>query len=257
MSASLVTALLLVVGCMLIPGSALAQGNFAPMCGFPPYQPIPATLNHPVHVGDCSANGNVHVKIVAQGTKGVLSVTNNDTPEAGLEYAARVAGVDSFKVTASDDLGVESQIYSEETYAATPSQFGGGDTDGPSFPKAFEGISNAGTMQVSQQGSFALKAQVNCTGTGPNCKVTDALSADLASTSAKKKKKKKKAVKLGGSTYTVKAGKKGAVHVKLTKKGLKLLKRKHKIKGRVKTTVKRGSTTTTKTFSVTLKAPKK
>ena len=119
-------------------------------------------------------------------------------------------------------------------------------------PERLLGGSSAGTVKVSKKGSFTLKRKVDCTGPGPNCKVANALSAKVATGSAKKKN-----LKLGGSKFTVKAGKKGAIKLKLTKKGLKLLKRKGKIKGKIKTTVKRGKSVQTKTVTVTLKAPKK
>jgi len=62
---------------------------------------------------------------------------------------------------------------------------------------------------------------------------------------------------LGGSSFKVTAGKKGKVRVKLTRKGLKLLKRKKKVKAKITITVKRGATTTKKTVTFTLKAPKR
>ena len=53
-------------------------------------------------------------------------------------------------------------------------------------------------------------------------------------------------------------GTKRAIKLKLTKKGLKLLKRKGKIKGKVKTKVTRaGKPLRPRTVRVTLKAPKK
>ena len=107
-------------------------------------------------------------------------------------------------------------------------------------------------MRVGKKGTFTIKRKVDCTGLGPSCTVTNTLSAKVAASSAKKK-----SLKLGGSKFIVKAGTKGAIKLKLTKKGLKLLKRLGKIKGKIKTTVKRGKSVTTKTFTVTLKAPKK
>ena len=53
------------------------------------------------------------------------------------------------------------------------------------------------------------------------------------------------------------AGKKGAVRVKLTKKGLRLLRRAKKAKGTVTIRVTKGATVTTKKVTVTLRAPKK
>jgi hypothetical protein len=196
-----------------------------------------------VSQGQCQDDvGNVHLEITKQGTKGVASVSLNDRQFVGVVYATRDLGRDQFKVIAIDEQGLRSPEYTVNTLTIPTGPGGSG-------IRYFSGSSKAGTVRVGKKGSFTLKAKVNCTGAGSNCKVANALSAKVAASSAK-------TVKLGGSKFMVKAGKNGAIKLKLTKKGLKLLKRKGKIKGKIKTTVKRGKTVKTKTFSVTLKAPK-
>jgi len=101
------------------------------------------------------------------------------------------------------------------------------------------------------RGAFNVPRQsVDCTGRGPDCAVTTSVSGSVSTARRRK-------VKLGGSSFKVTAGKKGKVRVKLTRKGLKLLKRKKKVKAKITITVKRGATTTKKTVTCTLKAPKR
>lgn len=121
------------------------------------------------------------------------------------------------------------------------------------------GAKSAGTLRVSSKGKVTLpKPKVDCSGAGSDCTVKTSVTGPpppqgkKASSSAKKKR-----VKLGSSSFEVKAGKTGKVKVKLTKKGLKRLKRLGKIKAKVKITVERGSKVTTKTVKVTLKRPKR
>jgi len=71
------------------------------------------------------------------------------------------------------------------------------------------------------------------------------------------KNSSRKTIKLGSSSFKVKSGKKGKITVKLTRKGLKALKRLKRLKVTVTVTVKRGNNTATKKVKVTLKAPKK
>lgn len=204
-----------------------------------------------IFLGSCGDDRSiVHVTITAQATKGVASITGNDTQVARVHYTSSALGADQFKVRASAG-GQQSQEYTVNTFAY-PDKEPGGDVGPEVNPEAGLGGLSAGTVRVGKKGSFTIKRKVDCTGAGPNCKVANTLNAKVAASSAKKKN-----VKLGSSKFTVKAGKKGAIKLKLTKKGLKLLKRNGKIKGKIKTTVKRGKSVTTTTVSVTLKAPKK
>jgi hypothetical protein len=105
---------------------------------------------------------------------------------------------------------------------------------------------------VNAKGVFTLKGiLVNCAGLGPDCAVKTKVTGTVPGGSAAK------TVKLGGSSFVVKAGKTGKVKPKLTKKGLKLLKRLRKIKAKAAITVTRGAKTSKKTVKVTLKAPKR
>jgi hypothetical protein len=109
---------------------------------------------------------------------------------------------------------------------------------------------SAGTVRVTRTGAFTLPRKVDCTGSSGDCKVVNAFTARVAAGSAK-------TLKLGGSKFTVTSGKKRAIKLRLTRKGLKLLKRKGKIKGKVKTKLTRAGKTYSKTVRVTLKAPRK
>jgi len=124
-------------------------------------------------------------------------------------------------------------------------------------PPGIGGPSSAGTLAVSSKGLFTLRRHaIDCTGPGPDCaaktSVTGSLPASTASSSARRK-----AVKLGGSSFKVKAGQRGKVKVKLTRKGFKLLNRLKGIKAKVTITARRGAISKKKTVKVTLKAPKK
>ena len=102
-------------------------------------------------------------------------------------------------------------------------------------------------------GAFPLPKQtVDCTGQGPDCAVTTTVSGPAAASA-----EKKRSVKLGGSSFTVKAGATGKVKVKLTKKELRQQKRANRIEATVVVSVMRGSARVTKTVRVTLKAPKR
>jgi hypothetical protein len=201
---------------------------------------------------------------------GVATIVNPLSEHAEVDYHATSAGNDSFKFKANDGTADSAETTvdlcngdgctsetppptTNTTVYTLPTQNGAI----TSFPKALSGSNSAGTVTVNADGTLTLKKpKVDCTGAGPNCAVTDVLSAQLAGASSAAKKKKAKTVKLGGRKFTVKAGKKGAIKVKLTKKALKLLKRRHKIKAKLKVTVKRGTVVTKKTLKVTLKAPK-
>ena len=106
------------------------------------------------------------------------------------------------------------------------------------------------------QGRLQAPSERGLHGPGPDCAASTAASgsvpANLASASAKRK-----TIKLGGSSFKVKSGKKGQVTVKLTRKGLRALKRAKRLKMTVTITVKRGTSTVTKKVKVTLKAPKR
>ena len=60
---------------------------------------------------------------------------------------------------------------------------------------------------------------------------------------------------MGGSAFTVAAGKSARVKIKLSRKGLRLLKRRKRISAQANITVTRAGKRTAKTVKVTLQAP--
>ncbi len=119
------------------------------------------------------------------------------------------------------------------------------------------GRSSAGSATVGRSGAVVLKhVSIPCPAGGADCNVSIASTAKVAATSKASAAKKKRSVKLGRAHYAVKAGRTGKVHFKLSKKARRLLKRLHKIKAKVKITVKRGNTHVTRTVKVKLKAKK-
>jgi hypothetical protein len=99
---------------------------------------------------------------------------------------------------------------------------------------------------------------VDCTGSGPDCAVKVSVTGHVPAgkAGAGAGRRKAKPVRLGRSSFKVKTGKRGKVRVKLTRKGLRLLKRQKRIKATVKITVTRSGLSAKKTVRVTLKAPK-
>ncbi len=230
------------------------------------------TVGVATFAGGCSdqENGPLHITITQAPAKGSATVVNQDTVDAFVRYTASSTGADTFKFKANDGNSDSNEVTVTTSNAAAGGGGGGGGSAGGGGGGAIGGSggggaaidvpdlpggASAGSATVSAKGALVLKRIVDCTGAGPDCDVVNSLDAQLASTSAAAAKKKK--VKLGKSHFTVKAGKKGTIKVKLTKKGLKLLKRLHKIKAKLTTTVKRGDKVTIKTIRITLKAPKK
>ncbi len=163
------------------------------------------------------------------------------------------------------------------TGGAPPSGSGGGGGDTPaSEPPADDGDGeeggsptidepsvggpkSAGSAKVSSRGTLTVpKQSLDCTGDGPDCGARTAMTGSVPASKARAsaRRRKAKTVKLGGSRFTVEAGEKGKVTIKLTRKGLKLLKRLKRIKAKITITVKRGDEVFKKTVKVTLKAPK-
>jgi hypothetical protein len=112
------------------------------------------------------------------------------------------------------------------------------------------------TVKVGGAGVVTLPGAIQCTGPGQNCPVKTVTSTgsklSFGATSAKKSKKK--TLKLGSYRYTVKAGKKGKIKAKLSKKAFRLLKRLHKVKTKVALTVRRGDGVVKRTLKVTFEA---
>ena len=169
---------------------------------------------------------------------------------AGADYIECGDGTDGV-VDDSDDL----QVNECETSIRVGSGGGGGGggPGGLAAAATIRGGKSAGTVKVSSTGLFTLKRQVvECPAGGARCKVRTSVTGRVSVSASKKRN-----VRLGNSSYSIAAGKKGAVRVKLTKKGLRLLRRAKKAKGTVTIRVTKGATVTTKKVTVTLRAPKK
>jgi hypothetical protein len=130
---------------------------------------------------------------------------------------------------------------------------GAGPSAGNVLKATIKGASAADTVKVASNGSVTLfKHEVQCPLGGVPCVVKTSLSGAVKTSG-----KKRKTLKLGGSAYAIAAGKQGAVKLKLTAKGLRLVRRSKRVRGTVTITVTKGTAVTTKKVKVTLKAPKK
>ena len=184
----------------------------------------------------------------SSGTDFVYGGTGNDRIDAGAgaDYIECGDGADAV-ANDPDDLEVN-DCESFITVGGGGGGAGGGGAGGIASAATIRGGRAGGTVKVSSKGTFTLRRQVvECPTGGASCKVGTSVTRRV----------KKKRVKLGGSSYTLAAGKKGALRLKLTKQGLRTLKRAKRIKGSVSISVRKGSTVTRKTVSVTLRAPKR
>ena len=69
-------------------------------------------------------------------------------------------------------------------------------------------------------------------------------------------KPKRRTVRIGGASFSVKAGQSTRVRAKLTRAGLRLLRQRRRLKVNVRITVVRGAHTSRKTVAATLRAPR-
>jgi hypothetical protein len=217
--------------------------NLAPRC--------PRTIGRLAAVGERRAfgcedleNDPVTYSILQAPAKG--SVDRVDAPSGRhlLRYTAERVGLDFLTFRASDGKGGQSPV--------VPVTF----TNRP----LLSGSTSGGSATPDRRGNITLRARVDCAGVGegPDCRVSAAASAKLAPrAAAATKRKKARTVKIGKSHFVVKAGSTGKVRVKLSKKGLKLLRRLRKIKATVTVDVTRGAIGAHKKIKVTLKAPKR
>jgi hypothetical protein len=118
---------------------------------------------------------------------------------------------------------------------------------------------SGGTVVVRKSGIVILPGNIPCPPGNGKCPVTTiTLSGKKASFGASSaKKSKKKILKLGSYKYSIKAGKKGKVKTKLSKKAFRLIKRRHKLKAKVTIIVKHGKATVKRTMKVTFKLKKR
>lgn len=92
-------------------------------------------------------------------------------------------------------------------------------------------------------------------GAGPDCNVKAVVTGSVPNGNASAGVSRN--VKLGSASFGIQAGKKGNVSVRLSRQGLKLLRRLKTIRAKVTITVRRGATSAKKTVTVTVKAPKR
>ena len=116
------------------------------------------------------------------------------------------------------------------------------------------GGASAGSARLSAKGLALLKTKVDCPGAGPSCSVQTTVRARLVGEPSAAARAR--TVKLGRSAFTVAAGESARVKIKLSPKGLRLLKRRKRISAKVNITVTRGAKRTAKTVKVTLRAPR-
>lgn len=124
-------------------------------------------------------------------------------------------------------------------------------TDPPARP-SISGSASVGTVRVSATGSATLGGRrVACPSQGQACRVAVAASAPSAGRASGSRKAKR--LQLGAASYVVKAGRTGAVKLRLNRKARRLLRRRKGIAARVTVTVRRGSVRATKTYRVTFR----
>ena len=122
----------------------------------------------------------------------------------------------------------------------------------PTLAPTVQGASSGGIVRVKTTGSFTLgKHLVECPEGGSSCAVKVSVTGSVIASA------KRKTARLGGSSYTLVAGKRGVVRVKLTKKGLRLLRRSQRVRATVAIRVTKGATVTVRKVKVTLRAPGK
>ena len=216
-----------------------ASGNHPPVCSSGAFN-LEIGAGHDYSCTDPDGDALSYATVSAP-TKGSVRGLNGPSR---LRYTATAPGMDTFQVGVTDGRGGSTTATVTSFNTARTPKFGGG--------------SSAGSATPNSKGVVTLKTTVDCSGGGPDCKVTAAAAAKVAGAAAvaAKKKKKAKTVKLGKSSFVVKSGAKGKVRVKLSKKGLKLLKKLRKIKATVTVRITRGNQTVTKKIKVTFKAPK-
>lgn len=224
--------------------NVVGTGNHPPVCAG---SATTLTIGEAREFSCTDADGNpLDYEITEQPGKGTATVISTAAGKR-VRYTAGVAGTDVLRFRAADGEAHSPVATVILTNVAAALVVGT-----PTLPAGGSG----GTVTVAKDGTATLKKTVGCLGAGPDCAVTTEASAKIAAASAAKKKKAK-TVKLGKSTFKVKSDTTAKVKVKLTRKGLKLLKRLKRIKATLKITVKRGNKTGTKTIKVTFKAPKK
>lgn len=124
----------------------------------------------------------------------------------------------------------------------------GGGSGGTITIKALPGRKSLGRKRVSKRGVAKLFGYACTPPSGPRC--TWRTSGRTTATAGVAR-----TIKIGKGQGTIKAGKTGAIKVKLTKSSLKLLKHRKALKARVTVRIKRGTKSVKKTYKVTFRAP--
>jgi hypothetical protein len=129
---------------------------------------------------------------------------------------------------------------------------GGGGGTMPAQPE-IDGPASAGAARLSRAGLLRLPRQVvECAGAGPDCAVVVTLTGSAPARKAAARK-----LTLGRASFKVVAGSRRAVTVKVTRKGIKAVKRAGRIKAKVAIRVTRGTQSASRTVRVTLKPPRR
>ena len=181
-------------------------------------------------------------------------------------YSALAYGTYTFSVRATDQAGNTDASPATRSFSVaapevpggtgTTTDPGNGNTGGGSSGNEgnaeIVGGARASRTPVGANGSFSVaNVLVKCTGAGPACAGKISVIGSMAGASATRR-----SVTLGGSTFTLGSGKSVRIKSKLTRKGLRLLKRAKRIQARVVIKIQRGSAAVTKTVRITLTAPR-
>jgi Bacterial Ig domain len=165
-------------------------------------------------------------------------------------------GAHTFAVRAIDAAGNSDQSPAARSFTVSTGGGGGGSgTLDPIASPVIAGGASAGSAKVAANGLALLKTIVECRGAGPSCSVRTTVTARLRGNTFGAARTK--TVKLGGSKFTIAAGKAARVKIKLSRKGLRLLKRRKRISAKVRINVARAGESTARTVKVTLKAPRR
>jgi hypothetical protein len=187
--------------------------------------------------------------------------------------AALADGQHTFSVTATDSAGnldptPATRTFTVQTEVTTTPQLPAPTPPAPAPPSppnpsapgfalpATIGSGAPATVVVTRTGSVALaRPQITCPSSPPACTVTMDARAVLPPTRSRSAATKKS--RIGKATVSVAPSATAKVRFKLTKKAMTALKRTRRLTVTIKITARHGTQVTTKTFRVTLKAPKR
>ncbi len=212
----------------------------------------PANNNHPKLKG--TAEDGSQVKLyeadcagapVAQGTAGEFA-------SPGLSASVPNNSTTAFRATATDPAGNTSGCsdpFSYKEVTPTTTRPGEPPTAGPGAASLADGSVKA---KKSIPLAIACAAGEDCDGAA---EVNTAGPVSLSRAAASKRKKK--IVLLGQATFSIPAGKLATVHAPLTRKGRRLLRRKHRLTAEVGFTTYGGGKSATTSGSLSIKLKRK